>query len=156
WKERKISQSFDLGAGAIPLEVRFAHDPSKAWGYVGAALSSTIWLFAAGKDGKWTAKKAIELPPVKNDKFPGGAVPALISDFVVSMDDKLLYVSSWLHGEIRQYDISDPAEPRLVGAIHVGGITHPPLKVKGKELGGGRRCCNCRSTASGCTSQTPS
>ena len=30
WKERKIRQSLDLGAGSIPLEVRFAHDPTKA------------------------------------------------------------------------------------------------------------------------------
>src|SRR5207302_576254 len=36
WKERKIRQSLDLGQGSIPLEVRFAHDPAKAFGFVGA------------------------------------------------------------------------------------------------------------------------
>src|SRR5262245_24088303 len=40
WKERSIKQSFDLGPAAIPLEVRFAHDPEKGYGFVGAALSS--------------------------------------------------------------------------------------------------------------------
>src|SRR5262245_29296365 len=84
WKERKSRQSFDLGAAAIPLEVRFAHDPDSAWGFVGAALSSTMWLFKKPQKPEqvmWEPWKAIQLSPVKNDKFPGGAVPALISDF---------------------------------------------------------------------------
>ena len=49
WKDRKIRQSFDLGAAAIPLEVRFAHDPARPWGFVGAALSSVMWRFANGE-----------------------------------------------------------------------------------------------------------
>ena len=138
WKERKIRQSFDLGAAAIPLEVRFAHGPAKPWGFVGAALSSTMWRFASSSDGKeWTASKAVELPPVKNDKFPGGAVPALISDFVISMDDRFMYVSAWLHGELRQYDISDPIKPKLVGEVKVGGIVRGVGKLKGKDMIGG-------------------
>jgi len=31
--------------GRIPLELRFAHDPKKDYGFVGAALSSNIILF---------------------------------------------------------------------------------------------------------------
>ncbi|MCI0703743.1 MAG: selenium-binding family protein [Planctomycetia bacterium] len=138
WEKRTIRQSFDLGAASIPLEVRFAHDPTKAWGFVGAALSSVMWRFALGADGKtWTAEKAIELPPVKHDKFPGGMVPALISDFVISMDDRFMYVSAWLHGEVRQYDISDPAKPKLAGTVKLGGVIEKPKKLKEKELTGG-------------------
>lgn len=137
WKERKIRQSLDLGAAAIPLEVRFAHDPAKAFGFVGAALSSTMWRFAAGADGKWAAEKAVELAPVKNDKFPGGAVPALVSDFVISMDDRFLYAAAWLHGEVRQYDITDPAKPKLTGTVSLGGAVRPAEKLKGKALTGG-------------------
>jgi selenium-binding protein 1 len=138
WKERTIRQSFDLGAGAIPLEVRFAHDPAKPWGFVGAALSSVMWRFAASPNGPaWMAEKVVELPPVKNDQFPGGAVPALISDFVLSMNDRFLYVSAWLHGEVHQYDISDPVKPRLAGKVNLGGIIRPSRKLQGKELSGG-------------------
>jgi selenium-binding protein 1 len=138
WKERKIHQSFDLGAAAIPLEVRFAHDPAKFYGFVGAALSSVMWRFEpAMKLGSWQAVKAVELPPVKNDKFPGGAVPALISDFVLSMDDKYMYVSAWLHGQVHQYDISDPLNPKLVGKVDLGGIVRPAGKLKDKPLTGG-------------------
>lgn len=43
FKEKTLRHSIDLGAdGLIPLEVRFAHDPMKPWGYVGAALSSNV------------------------------------------------------------------------------------------------------------------
>lgn len=35
WKEHTLRQSIDLGAdGMIPLEIRFAHEPSATWGYV--------------------------------------------------------------------------------------------------------------------------
>ena len=136
WKEKKIRQSLDLGAGSIPLEVRFVHDPKKATGFVGAALSSVLWCFS--QDGNnWIAKKAIELPVVKNDKFPGGAVPGLVSDFVISMDDRYLYLSAWLHGEIHQYDISNPNQPKLTGKVGVGGVLNPATKLKGKDLMGG-------------------
>lgn len=37
------------------------------------------------------------------------------------MDDKYLYFSNWVHGDVRQYDISDPAAPRLTGQLFVGG-----------------------------------
>lgn len=137
WEKRTIRQSFDLGAGSIPLEVRFVHDPAKAVGFVGAALSSTIWRFAAGPGGKWSAEKAIELPPVKSATFPGGAVPALLSDFVLSMDDRFLYLAAWLHGEVRQYDISDPAKPRHTGTAKLGGLINKAVALKGKPMGGG-------------------
>jgi selenium-binding protein 1 len=137
WKERKIRQSFDLGAGAIPLEVRFAHDPTKPWGFVGAALSSVMWRFAMAGDGKWTAEKAVELAPVKHDAIPGGNLPALISDFVISMDDRFMYVAAWLHGEVRQYDITDPAKPRLAATVKLAGFARGVEKFRGKDMTGG-------------------
>ncbi|RYY71475.1 hypothetical protein EON63_21670 [archaeon] len=43
YTKQTLRHSIDLGTdGLIPLEVRFAHDPVKPWGYVGAALSSNI------------------------------------------------------------------------------------------------------------------
>ena len=34
-------------------------------------------------------------------------MPGLITDILISLDDKYLYFSNWLHGDIRQYDITD-------------------------------------------------
>ena len=33
------------------------------------------------------------------------------------MDDKYLYLSNWIHGDIRQYDITDTKNPKLTGQI---------------------------------------
>jgi len=49
------------------------------------------------------------------------AMPGLITDILISLDDKFLYFSNWLQGDVRQYDISDPHKPKLVGRVFVGG-----------------------------------
>ena len=67
--------------------------------------------------------------------LPGG-VPGLITDVVVSMDDRFLYFSNWLHGDLRQYDISDPANPRLTGQVWLGGLLGRKTDA-GRELSGG-------------------
>jgi hypothetical protein len=46
-----------------------------------------------------------------------GAVPPLISDIDLSMDDRFLYVACWGTGELRQYDVTDPMKPRLAGSV---------------------------------------
>ena len=43
----------------------------------------------------------------------------LITDVLVSLDDKYLYFSNWLHGDVRQYDITDRANPKLVGQVSI-------------------------------------
>jgi hypothetical protein len=44
-------------------------------------------------------------------------MPALITDIILSMDDRFLYASCWLHGEIRQYNITDPFDVKLTGVV---------------------------------------
>ena len=45
-RARELEQSVDLGAnGLVPLEIRWKHDPEADEGFVGAALSSTLWHF---------------------------------------------------------------------------------------------------------------
>uniref|UniRef100_A0A8D1AVP5 Methanethiol oxidase n=1 Tax=Sus scrofa TaxID=9823 RepID=A0A8D1AVP5_PIG len=78
----------------------------------------------------------------------------LITDILLSLDDRFLYFSNWLHGDLRQYDISDPKRPRLTGQLFLGGSivkggpvqvledqelkSQPePLVVKGKRVAGG-------------------
>jgi selenium-binding protein 1 len=61
---------------------------------------------------------------------PFGAVPPLISDIDLSVDDRWLYVSCSSTGELEQYDVSDPFEPRKSGmassAASSGGSRRPP------------------------------
>ena len=53
--------------------------------------------------------------------LPGG-VPGLITDLVLSLDDKDLFFSNWLHGDLRHYDVSDPANPQLRSQVWLGGL----------------------------------
>lgn len=136
WQARKIAKTVDLGGtGLIPLEVRFHHDPDSTHGFVGAALSSTMWHWHRLRD-EWQVDKVIE---VENATPPGGdaPIPGLITDLLLSMDDRYLYFSNWLHGDIRQYDISDPAKPKLVGQLWCGGLLGKAPEFRGRKLIGG-------------------
>ncbi len=67
-----------------------------------------------------------------------GAVPPLISDINLSLDDRFLYVSCWGTGEFQQYDVSDPFNPRLTGSVHLGGIVRQaPHPASDGPLNGG-------------------
>jgi methanethiol oxidase len=64
-------------------------------------------------------------------------VPGLITDLLVSMDDRFLYFSNWLHGDLRQYDISNPSNPELTGQVWCGGLLEKTQEVAGRRLEGG-------------------
>src|SRR5262249_39924117 len=82
------------------------------------------------------ADRVIDVAPqeVKGWDFP---VPGLITDLVLSLDDRWLYFSDWLHGDIRQYDVSDPSKPRLAGQVWLGGILGKTPAVPRPTLTGG-------------------
>lgn len=54
----------------------------------------------------------------------------MITDILISLDDKYLYLSNWLHGDVRQYDISDMDNPKLTGQIFLGGSILSDSKVR--------------------------
>jgi selenium-binding protein 1 len=133
--ERRVEQTLDLGeTGLVPLEVRWLHNPDADEGFVGAALSSTMWHFRRD-NGSYAADSVIGVDSIEQEGWPF-PVPGLITDLVVSMDDRFLYFSDWLHGDLRQYDISDPAKPRLTGQLWLGGVIGKPSDA-GRDLHGG-------------------
>jgi selenium-binding protein 1 len=100
--------------------------------FVSAALSSTIIRFY--KDGeKWKAEPVIREESYEVEGWLLPTMPSIIPDLVISLDDKYLYYSNWVHGDIKQYDIrqnvalslefltnfSDPSSPKLVGQVYV-------------------------------------
>jgi len=98
-------------------------------------LSSSIWMWHRD-GGKWAVTKIIDIPaePAEPDLLPPilkgfKAVPPFVTDIDLSMDDRQLYVACWGTGDIRQYDVSDPTNPKLTGTVRVGGVvsraTHP-------------------------------
>jgi selenium-binding protein 1 len=142
WSNGKIVQTIELGEdGKIPLECRFHHNPKSTHGYVGVALSSSVFHWYKDEaENQWKAEKVIQCEPVEVDGWPF-PVPSLITDILISMDDRFIYFSNWFHGDVRQYDISDPHMPKLVGQIWLGGLvnrSNPELLSKWdkKFLGG--------------------
>jgi selenium-binding protein 1 len=132
--ERTLEQTLDLGeTGLVPLEARWLHDPDADEGFVGAALSSTMWHFHRNGDWKADPVIAVESVPLEGWPFP---VPGLITDLLLSMDDRFLYMANWLHGDVRQYDVSDPTDPKLTGQIWLGGVIGKPSDSS-RDLGGG-------------------
>uniref|UniRef100_A0A6E8W491 Methanethiol oxidase n=1 Tax=Anopheles coluzzii TaxID=1518534 RepID=A0A6E8W491_ANOCL len=137
WQERELFQTIDLGDdGLTPLEIRFLHNPRENQGYVGCAFYDVPVKKVQGENGE------IEMM--------GG----MMTDILISLDDRYLYFSNWRHGDVRQYDISDRANPRLTGQVFLGGaiqrdaprrvLNDPELKeapepvfLKGRRLLGG-------------------
>ncbi|HKN97827.1 MAG TPA: selenium-binding protein SBP56-related protein [Pseudonocardiaceae bacterium] len=132
--EGRHRQRVDLGAEhQMVLELRPSHDPEATWGFVGvvvstADLSASVWRWHREGD-EWLVDKVITIPaePAPAERLPPalqpfGAVPPLVTDINLSVDDRFLYVSCWGTGELKQYDVGDPARPREVGSVRLGGI----------------------------------
>jgi methanethiol oxidase len=149
-KERRHVQEIDLGAEhQMVLELRPAHDPSKAYGFVGvvvstADLSASVWLWERAADGTVSTRKVITIPaePAEADRLPPllqpfGAVPPLVTDISLSVDDRSLYVSCWGTGELKRFDVSDPRNPRETASVRLGGIVgRAPHPASGPLNGG--------------------
>jgi selenium-binding protein 1 len=148
-RRRAYLQTLDLGDDQqMVLEMRPARDPSKVYGFVNVVvslkdLSSAVWMWYRA-DGKWATRKVIEIPaePADPALLPPtlkafSAVPPLISDINLTLDDRFLYVSCWGTGEFRQYDVTDPFSPRLTGSVRLGGIVSRAAHPAAGPLNGG-------------------
>ncbi len=149
-RRRRHVQEVDLGAEyQMALELRPAHDPTKTHGFLGVVvslkdLSASIWVWHR-EAGAWAVRKIIDIPaePADPAMLPPllkgfGAVPPLVTDIDLSLDDRFLYVSCWGTGEIRQYDVSDPFAPKLVSTVRLGGIVaRTPHPASPEPLNGG-------------------
>jgi selenium-binding protein 1 len=131
---RRHVQKLELGPEyQMVLELRPAHNPTEAYGFVGVVtslkdLSASIWAWYRD-GGTWRIRKVIEIPaePTDAEKLPPmlkgfGAVPPLVTDINLSLDDRFLYVSCWGTGELKQFDVSDPFNPVETGSVRIGGI----------------------------------
>jgi selenium-binding protein 1 len=148
--ERRHVHEIDLGPeNQMVLELRPAHDPRKPYGFVGvvtstADLSASVWLWERAEDGTVSARKVITIPaePAEAEQLPPllqpfGAVPALITDIALSVDDRDLYVSCWGTGELKRFDVSDPRHPRQTGSVRLGGIVERAAHPASGPLNGG-------------------
>lgn len=151
-RKRRHKQVLDLGEEyQLVFELRPAHDPSQAYGFVGVVaslkdLSSSIWLWhRKSGSGEFAVRKVAEIParPAHPDLLPPllksfGVAPPLVTDLNLSLDDRFLYASCWGTGELLQYDVADPFDPKLAGQVRMGGLaastphpSHPDRPLNG-------------------------
>jgi methanethiol oxidase len=150
-RARRHVQAFDVGAEQqMVLELRPSHDPNKTYGFAGVVvslkdLSSSIWVWHR-TNGTWDVTKIIEIPaePADPSQLPDllkgfSAVPPLLSDIDLSLDDRYLYASCWGTGQMLRYDVSDPFNPKPAGSLRIGGIAQraPHPSNPAKPLNGG-------------------
>src|SRR6476660_6208449 len=110
-----------------------------------ADLSASVWLWhPENGNGKITATKVIEIPaePAETEQLPPalqpfGAVPPLVTDISLTVDDKTLLVSCWGTGELKRYDVTDPRKPKETGSVHLGGIVRRAGHPAADQLNGG-------------------
>ena len=135
-KKRPIQTMYLGEDGLIPLEVKFLHDPNSSHGFCGAALSANVIHFWKTKNGSWEWEKIIDIDNEPHPDWPI-PIPGVMSALLVSMDDKYLYINNWLHGDMRQYNITDPHNPILTGQVWMGGLLGKAPIVNGVNVAGG-------------------
>lgn len=133
WSTRQLVQEIDLGEeGIAPLEIRFLHDPKSDVGYVGCALFTNVFMFKKKPDSlEFSVKKVISVDAIKCENWMLPEINGMMTDILISLDDRFLYFTCWLQGDVRQYDITDRENPKLVGQCRLGGVfaTQPNVKA---------------------------
>jgi selenium-binding protein 1 len=107
---RKPLQTFEV-PGA-PLEIRWALSPQHYYAFTAAALTGKLWGVFRKDDGTF---ETVELGPVGDP-----AKPPLPVDISLSVDDRFLFVDSFMDGTVRVFDVSDPRKPTVAHEQKIG------------------------------------
>jgi selenium-binding protein 1 len=113
---RKPIQTLEV-PGA-PLEIRWALQPRHNYAFTTTALTSKIWLVEQKDDGSFGARAVADIADPKQVPLP--------VDISLSADDRFLFVSSFMDGTVRVFDVSNPRVPVVaheqkieIGRAHV-------------------------------------
>jgi methanethiol oxidase len=90
----------------VPLEVRWAWGPQNNYAFTTTALTSKIWLVYEDEAGEWQAKEVADIGDP-------AALPVPVA-FSLSADDSLLFVSTFMDGKARVFDVTDPHNPEQI------------------------------------------
>jgi selenium-binding protein 1 len=101
-----------LSVPGAPLEIRWALQPGHHYAFTTAALTSRLWGIFRKDDGSF---EAVDLAPIGDP-----ATTPLPVDISLSADDRFLFVSTFMDGKVRVFDVSDPRKPRVVHEQPIG------------------------------------
>jgi methanethiol oxidase len=89
-----------------PLEIRWALSPTNNWAFTAAALTSKLWLIHVDGDEKWHATAVADVGDPEQIPLP--------VDISIGADDQTLWVTTFMDGKARLFDISDPFHPQQI------------------------------------------
>ncbi len=101
-----------LEVPGAPLEIRWALQPKHDYAFTTTALTSKIWLIERKDDGSFAAKEVADVGDPKKTPLP--------VDISLSVDDRFLFVDTFMDGTVRVYDVGDPHHPKLVHEQKIG------------------------------------
>jgi selenium-binding protein 1 len=101
-----------LAVPGAPLEIRWALQPGHHYAFTTAALTARLWGIFRKDDGSF---EAVDLAPIGDP-----AQTPLPVDISLSADDRFLFVSTFMDGKVRVFDVSDPRRPRVVHEQPIG------------------------------------
>ncbi len=94
-----------LQVPGAPLEIRWALQPRHFYAFTSTALTSKLWGVFRKKDGTF---EAVELADIGDPS----TIPLPV-DISLSADDRFLYVTTFMEGKVRVFDVSDPRNPKV-------------------------------------------
>jgi methanethiol oxidase len=101
-----------LAVPGAPLEIRWALEPRHHHAFTAAALTGKLWGVFKKDDGTF---EAVDLGPIGDPKSP-----PLPVDMSLAADDRFLFVSSFMDGTVRVFDVSNPRKPALAHEQKIG------------------------------------
>lgn len=101
-----------LKVPGAPLEIRWALQPEHHHAFTTAALTARLWGIFRRADGTF---EAVDLAPIGDP-----AKTPLPVDISLSADDRFLFVSTFMDGTVRVFDVSEPRRPRVVHEQQIG------------------------------------
>ncbi len=105
-----------LTVPGAPLEIRWALQPRHHYAFTTAALTSRLWGLFRKDDGSF---EAVDLAPIGDP-----ANTPLPVDISLSADDRFLFVSSFMDGMVRVFDVSEPRKPVVVLEQQIGKMVN--------------------------------
>jgi selenium-binding protein 1 len=101
-----------LAVPGAPLEIRWALRPEHDYAFTSTALTAKLWGVFRKPDGSF---EAVEIGDVGDpSKTP------LPVDISLSADDRFLFVTSFMDGKVRVFDVSEPRKAKLAYEREIG------------------------------------
>jgi selenium-binding protein 1 len=112
WDLKAMQPRKVLSVPGAPLEIRWSLNSKDNWAITAAALTSKLWLVKPDAKGEWQAKEVGTIgEPAK--------IPLPV-DISITRDGKGLWVNTFMDGQTRYFDLSNPEAPKQTYAKATG------------------------------------